>query len=123
MGLFGTTGFMQRERYRRHLRRMLREKHESGEIATPDYERAMRASLKNSTIEKVIAESRQPTMDGSNLKGDFSWTGIWDWICENWFEILKIVITVAILFADDDSEREFYGDGTLCAETGPKDQE
>ena len=111
MGIFFNNGAMRRERYRRHLRRMLREKHESGEISDVDYEKAMRASLKNSTC-----------MDGSNLKGEFSWASIWEWICDNWLEILKIVITVAIMFADDDSERGFYGDGSLSADTGPKDQ-
>ena len=122
MGIFFNNGAMRRERYRRHLRRMLREKHESGEISDVDYEKAMRASLKNSTIEKVIAESTRSGMDGSNLKGEFSWASIWEWICDNWLEILKIVITVAIMFADDDSERGFYGDGSLSADTGPKDQ-
>lgn len=121
MGLFFNNGAVRRDRYRRHLRRMLREKHESGEINTIDFDKAMRASLKNSTIEKVIAESNRSGMDGSNLKGEFSWASIWEWIQENWLEILKIVITVAIMFADDDSEKKFYGDGSLCGDTGPKE--
>jgi len=120
MGLFFNNGAVRRGRYRRHLQRMLREKHDSGEIADVDFDRAMRASLKNSTIEKVIAESQHSGTDGSNLKGEFSWTSIWEWICDNWLEILKVVITIAIMFADDDSERGFYGDGSLSSDTGPR---
>lgn len=111
MGLFGNRGIIQRNRYRRHVQRMLREKLESGELNSADYDKASRAILKNSTVEKLIAESRGSGQDGSNLKGAFSWVGIWEWIQENWLEILKLVITIAIMFAEDENEKKFYGTG------------
>lgn len=111
MGLFGNRGVIRRNIYRRNLQRMLREKHEAGEINQADFDKAMRACLKNSTVEKLIAESSGCGKDGSNLKGDFSWASIWEWIQENWVEILKLVITIAIMFAEDEDEKKFYGSG------------
>lgn len=122
MGLFNNNGADHRQKYRWHLQQILREKHGAGEIASIDYTKAMRASERNSVIEHCIAESRKSGTDGSNLVGEFSWAGIWEWIKENWFEILKVIITIAILFADTQEEKEFYGDG-LSGTYGPKDNE
>ena len=122
MGIFFNSGARRREKMRFHLQQMLRERRGSGEITPEDYAKGMKASQRNSTIEKLIAESQKSGSTESNLVGEFSWAGIWEWIQENWFEILKIVITIAILFADTQEEKALYGDGTLSAETGPKDR-
>jgi len=110
MGLFGQAGFRRRDKYRKHLQRMLGEQHEAGEISDFDYQRAWKASLKNSTIESVIAESRKSGTTDSNLKGEFSWEGIWQWLKDNWWEILKLVLTIAIMFADTEEEKKLFGE-------------
>lgn len=33
----------------------------------------------------------------------FSWDVVWDYIQENWMEILKLVLTVAIMLLDDEA--------------------
>ena len=121
MGIFNNTGALRREKYRSNLQRMLRERRGMGLITSQDYEKGMRASKRNSVIEHCISESKKSGSPDSPLVGEFDWAGIWEWIKENWWEILKIVITIAIMFADTQEEKELYGEG-LSAESGPKDQ-
>ena len=122
MGIFFNAGMKRREKMRSNFQRMLRERRGSGELTVEDYNKGMRASLRNSTIEHLISESQKSGSPDSPLKGEFDWAGIWEWIKENWWEILKIVLTIAIMFADTQEEKELYGDGTLSAESGPKNQ-
>ena len=122
MGIFFNSGARRRDKMRSNFQRMLRERRGSGELTVEDYNKGMRASQRNSTIEHLIAESQKSGTEGSSLKGEFDWAGIWEWIKENWWEILKIVITIAIMFADTPDELEMYGDGTLSAESGPREQ-
>ncbi len=122
MGIFFNSGHRRRDKMRFHFQQMLRERRGTGEISPEDYDKGMTASHRNSTIEHLIAESQKSGSEESVLRGEFSWSGIWEWIQENWFEILKIVITIAILFADTPEEKELFGDGTLSADTGPKDR-
>ena len=122
MGIFFNSGARRREKMRFHFQQMLRERRGQGEISPEDYSKGMMASKRNSTIEHLISESQKSGSEDSVLRGEFSWSGIWEWIQENWFEILKIVITIAILFADTPEESALYGDGTLRADTGPRNQ-
>lgn len=119
MGIFNNEGQSRRTKMRYHFQQMLREKRGTGELTSEDYDKGMMASERNSTIEKLISESQKSGTDDSTLVGDFSWSGIWEWICDNWLEILKIAITIAIMFAETQDEKDMLGSG-LSAETHRK---
>ena len=71
-----------------------------GQLSESDYFRAMTATEDDRVMRKVLRASSGPS---SKLNGQqLNWEDIITWIAENWQEILKIVLSIALLFADEE---------------------
>jgi len=86
---------MQSEAYRRHR--------DQG-LSTADYTRFMTSTEDDRCVEDVLYECKKDTNKCFSNGYSFSWDDIISWIDEHWFEILKIVLTVAILFLEPKPE-------------------
>lgn len=108
MPIFGGKGASQRDKFRKELQEVLTDKYVHGEIDRRDYRRAMRASRRNRNIEALMAKARESGQEHSDLKGDFSWEYIVEWLKENWLSVLFTLLKIALMFADSPWEKQYY---------------
>ena len=88
-----------RIRYRAIFQAELSERAELGQITTEDYSKALQASERDRVVDKLITESENPEAD-SGFVGEFSWENIVQWVNDNWVQILRLVLTIFLLFLD-----------------------
>lgn len=82
--------------------RRLRVARRKGEITEHDYIRALATLGRDDATQEVYARSVPAA--------GIDWQRISEWLKNNWLEVLKIVLTVAVLFLDS-GESEPYTSG------------
>lgn len=73
--------------------RRIRVGYREGKITEADYDKAMQALRSD----EVVAR----TMEETGAAAILNWNVISQWIKDNWLEILKVVLTIAILVLDN----------------------
>lgn len=84
------------DRFRAIFQKEITDQYHAGKIEKEDYDVAMRRSERNRVVHEMINEA--------NRHGDFNWVRVVDWVKEHWWDILKIALTLAILFLDGEEE-------------------
>ena len=79
--------------FRMIVMRRLRTAKRRGEITDTQFEGAMSALRHNGTASRMMVDS--------GMVEGFDWKSIWEYIRENWVEILKVVLTIAVLFLEN----------------------
>ena len=79
--------------FRMIVMRRLRTARRRGELTDTQYEGAMSALRDNGTASRMMVDS--------GIREGFDWNSIWTYIRENWVEILKVVLTIAVLFLEN----------------------
>lgn len=92
----------ERERFRALLQSEGHRRHRAGELSTPDYAKFMTQTEEDHVVDTVLTDCKG---DVHSNGFQFSWDDIIAWIDEHWFEILKAVLTVAILFLEPKPEK------------------
>jgi hypothetical protein len=88
----------ERERFRALLQSEGYRRHRDGELSTADYTRFVTGTESNRVVDDVLSQCKD---NKCALNGyAFSWDDIIAWIDAHWFEILKVILTVAILFLE-----------------------
>ncbi len=93
----------ERERFRALLQSEAYRRHRDQGLSTADYTKFLTSTEDDRTVDKVLAECKGG--DAYKANGfSFNWDDIIAWIDAHWFEILKLVLTVAILFLEPKPE-------------------
>lgn len=72
-----------------------------GQLSGEDYVRAMTATEDDRVMQRVLRDvSSDHTLNGYQL----NWDDIITWISEHWWDILKIVLSIALLFAEEEPD-------------------
>lgn len=87
---------MRRERYRSVAGCEVLEQHRAGKVTDEDYNSFCSAMSNPGTVDTLIAESEKSGTEDSNFVGSFSWDNIVQWFKDNWFEILKLCLTLLL---------------------------
>jgi len=92
----------ERERFRALLQSEGYRRNRDGELSTSDYTRFMTSTENDSTVDKVLARCK----DSQNFSNGyaFTWDDIIQWISDHWFDILKIVLMIALIFLEPKPE-------------------
>jgi hypothetical protein len=90
----------ERDRFRAIFQAEITEQHAAGKISEADYSKVFAASDKDRVIDRVIREAEKPTPD-SAFSYSLNWDDIVQWVKDHWWDILKFVLTIALLFLDE----------------------
>lgn len=83
--------------------RRIRVARRRGEISQKDYETVLATLRRDDATQEVFTQA----VPASGI----DWSRISQWIKDNWLEILKIVLTVAIMFLDKPDDPSYTTDG------------
>lgn len=92
------------ERFRALLQSEAYRRNRDGVMTTGDYADFMARTEDDRVVTKVLSECKSETNMCHANGFSFTWDDIIAWIDEHWFEILKIILTVAILFLEPQPE-------------------
>lgn len=94
----------ERERFRALLQSEAYRRHRDGHLETGKYADFMARTEDDGVVDKVLADCKGG--DAYKANGfSFNWDDIIAWIDEHWFDILKLVLTIAILFLEPKPEK------------------
>jgi hypothetical protein len=83
-----------RQRFTRAMKRQAARAKASGEMGEEKYKEVMLACADHRVMQKAIEE-----IEGSpDMYGGFDWAKIGQWLKDNWKEILKLVISLVVMF-------------------------
>ncbi len=95
----------ERERFRALLQSEAYRRNRDGNLSTGEYADFMARTEQDHVVDKVLADCKGG--DAYKANGfSFNWDDIIEWIDAHWFEILKLVLTVAILFLEPKPESD-----------------
>lgn len=83
--------------------RRIRVARRRGEISQKDYETALATLRRDDATQRVFDEA----VPASGI----DWSRISQWIKDNWLEILKVVLTIAVLFLDNSDDPPYTTGG------------
>ncbi len=92
------------ERFRALLQSEAYRRHRDQGLSTADYTRFMTGTEDDDVVASALAKCKDSTDKSMSNGFSFSWDDIIAWIDDHWFEILKLVLTVAILFLEPKPE-------------------
>jgi hypothetical protein len=90
----------ERERFRALLQSEGYRRHRDGELSAREFTQFMISTESNRVISDVLRQCKDDTNKSLSNGYAFSWDDIIKWIDDHWFDILKLVLTVAILFLE-----------------------
>jgi hypothetical protein len=91
----------ERERFRALLQSEGYRRNRDGELSNKDYAKFVTSTENNAVVDTVLKECKG---DACKNGYAFSWDDIIQWISDHWWDILKIVLTVALLFLEPKPE-------------------
>lgn len=90
----------QRQRFTRLMKRQTEAEYQSGRINRQKYNEVMAKCDDYKVMDKAIAQLEADP----NAWGDFDWAKLWQWIKDNWMEIAKLILSLVVMFAEDEDE-------------------
>lgn len=94
----------ERERFRAVLQSEAYRRNRDGEMSTHDYVEFMTGTEEDKVIDDVMYEVQHDTNKCFQNGYSFSWDDVIQWVSDHWLDILKIVLSVAILFLEPKPE-------------------
>jgi|SRR3972149_506053 len=82
-----------RRKYWHRLRQELMRRRDEGKVSEEEYGQAFDAMENPRTAQRVILRSQDEL-------GEIDWDGIVQWIKDHWLDILKIILTICLLFLE-----------------------
>lgn len=92
-----------RRSFTKHFKNEVNHRLAVGDINDDEAVKAYDAANDPETMRKVMKELEA---NPDALGGRINWQRIKEWIAENWFDILKLVLSVAILLLDTDERTD-----------------
>src|SRR5688572_17954909 len=89
-----------RQRFTRLMKKQTEAEYQNGRINRQKYNEVMAKLDDSRVMDKAIAQlEADPT-----AWGDFDWAKLWQWIKDNWMEIAKLILSLVVMFLDDEEE-------------------